>query len=148
MSYGTRIICLSYCHVTLAKPCKFPTYTVTNVMRPSRGWGWVPLKKKALFTKNKIVIFYVPCSPKLPVFPLFLGLCSPVPQKNLPLFPCSIKHLGGPVYNIGINRGFLCTNICQVPIFPISDILYFKKYPEMGRGFYSIVSSRKDLLYR
>ena len=44
--------------------------------------------------------------------------------------------------------GFLCTNICQVPIFPILDILFIKKYPEMGRGCYRIVSSRKWLLYR
>ena len=34
---------------------------------------------------------------------------------------------------------FLCTNICQVPIFPILDILFIKKYPEMGRGYYRIV---------
>ena len=36
---------------------------------------------------------------------------------------------------------FLCTNICQVPIFPILDILFIKKYPEMGRGYYRIVVS-------
>ena len=32
---------------------------------------------------------------------------------------------------------FLCTNICQVPIFHILDILFMKKYPEMGRGYYT-----------
>ena len=36
---------------------------------------------------------------------------------------------------------FLCTNICQVPVFPISDILFTKKYPEMGSGYYRIVSN-------
>ena len=36
----------------------------------------------------------------------------------------------------------------QVSIFPISDILFIKKYPEMGHGYYRIVSSRKWLLYR
>ena len=49
-----------------------------------------------LFPKTKILIFYVPCSPKLPLFP-----CSPhfwtfVPLKNMPSFPCSPKPLGGP----------------------------------------------------
>ena len=44
--------------------------------------------------------------------------------------------------------GILYTNICQVPIFPILDILFIKKYPEKGRGYYRIVSSRKWLLYR
>ena len=33
-------------------------------------------------------------------------------------------------------------------IFPISDILFIKKYPEMGHGYYRLVSSRKWLLYR
>ena len=37
---------------------------------------------------------------------------------------------------------------CGHPIFPISDILFIKKYPEMGRRHYRIVSSRKGLLYR
>ena len=32
--------------------------------------------------------------------------------------------------------GFVCTNICQVLIFPILDILFIKTYPEMGRGYY------------
>ena len=44
--------------------------------------------------------------------------------------------------------GFLCTNICQVPIFPILDLLFIKEYPEMGYGYYRIVSSRKWLFYR
>ena len=44
--------------------------------------------------------------------------------------------------------GFLCIKICQVRIFPILDILFIKKYPEMGRGYYRTVSSRKGLLYR
>ena len=43
---------------------------------------------------------------------------------------------------------FLCTNIFQVPIFFILDILFIKKYPEMGRGYYHFVSSGKWLLYR
>ena len=43
---------------------------------------------------------------------------------------------------------FLCTYICQVPLFPILDILIFRKYPEMGRDYYRIISSRKWLLYR
>ena len=37
-----------------------------------------------LFTKTKIWIFYVPCSPKMPFisqFPSFLDLCSLVPLK-------------------------------------------------------------------
>ena len=54
-------------------------------LTPSRGGegtcSLVPLEKMALFPKNKILIFYVPCSPKLPVFSLFICLCSPVPQK-------------------------------------------------------------------
>ena len=130
----------------------FPTYTVTNVMRPSRGWGMgtcslVPLEKMALFPKNKILILYVPCSPKLPVFPLFLSLCSPVPLKNCLYSPVPQNPWEG-LCNIEIKRGFLCTNICQVPIFPISDILFIEKYPEMGRGYYRIVSSLKGLLYR
>ena len=58
---------LSYSHVILAKPCTFPTYTVTNVIKRS---------------------------------------------------------------NIEVKQGFLCTNICQVPIFPISDILFIK--PEIS----------------
>ena len=37
--------------------------------------------------------------------------------------------------------GFLCTNIYQVSIFHILDILFMKKYPEMGRDYYRIVSS-------
>ena len=32
----------------------------------------VPLEKMALFPKNKILIFFVPCSPKLPVLPCTL----------------------------------------------------------------------------
>ena len=61
---------LFYCHLILAKPCTFTTYTFTNEMRPSRGLGMgtcflVPLEKMALFPKNKILILYVPCSPKL-----------------------------------------------------------------------------------
>ena len=49
-----------------------------------------------LFPKTKILIFYVPCSPKLPLFPCspsFLDLCSP---ENMPSSPCSPKPLGGP----------------------------------------------------
>ena len=42
--------------------------------------GLVPL-----FLKNKILIFYVPCSPKLPVFP-----CS---FYFRPLFPCSPEKI-------------------------------------------------------
>ena len=67
--------------------------TFDKVRRPSQGdtCSLVPLEKMALFPKNKILISYVPCSPKLPVFPLifrhFVPLfprnkcpCSPVPQ--------------------------------------------------------------------
>ena len=36
---------------------------------------------------------------------------------------------------------------CGHPIFRISDILFIKKYPEMGRRYYRIISSRKGLLY-
>ena len=32
-------------------------------------------------------------------------------------------------------------------MFPILDILFIKKYPGMGRGYYRIVRSRKWLLY-
>ena len=103
----------------------------------------VPLENMALFPQNKILIFYVPCSPKLPVFPLFLSLCSLVPLKKY----CLCSPVPG-LCNIEIKRGFLCTNICKVAIFPISDILFIEKYPEMGRGYYRIVSSRKGLLYR
>ena len=34
-----------------------------------------------LFPKIKILIFYVPCSPKLPLFPSVLDFCSLVPLK-------------------------------------------------------------------
>ena len=59
-------------------------------LTPSRGGGGggggtcslVPLEKMALFPKNKILIFYVPCSPKWPVFP-----CSPYFYAFVPLFP-------------------------------------------------------------
>ena len=59
----------------------------TSKLRPSQGstCSLVLLLKNGLFPlfpKNKILIFYVPCSPKLPVFPLFLGLCSP--ENNCP----------------------------------------------------------------
>ena len=37
---------------------------------------------------------------------------------------------------------------CGHHIFSISDILFIKKYPEMGCRYFRIVSSRKGLLYR
>ena len=37
---------------------------------------------------------------------------------------------------------------CGHPIFPISDILFIKKYSEMGHHYYRIVSSCEGLLYR
>ena len=79
--------------------------TFDKVRRPSQGdtCSLVPLEKMALFPKNKILIFYVPCSPKLPVFPLFLGICSSVPQKQMPLFPCSPKRLGGPQWYLVVS---------------------------------------------
>ena len=43
--------------------------------------------------------------------------------------------------------GFLCTNM-PGPYITILDILFIKKYPEMGHGYYRIVSSCKCLLYR
>ena len=58
-------------------------------LRPSQGAGTcslVPLEKMALFPKNKILIFYVPCSPKLSVFP-----CSPYFYAFVPLFPWKKK---------------------------------------------------------
>ena len=136
-----------YCHVILAKPCTFPT---CNEALPGVGGGYMfpcSLEKMALFPQNKILILYVPCSPKLPVFPLFLSLCSPVPLKKCLCSPVPQNPWAG-LCNIEIKRGFLCTNVCQVPILPISDILFIEKYPEMGRGYYRIVSSRKGLLYR
>ena len=65
-------------------------------LRPSRGGGgggtcpFSPRKKWPCSPKTKSWFFYVSCSPKLPVFPCspyFLGLCSPVPLKKMPLFP-------------------------------------------------------------
>ena len=49
-----------------------------------------------LLSKIKIVISYIPCSPKLslcPCSPHFSDLSSLVPLKQMPLFPCSIKPL-------------------------------------------------------
>ena len=64
-------------------------------LRPSGGGGrctcsLVPLEKMALFPKNKILIFYVPCPRKLPVFPvplIFRPLFPHSREKKLPLFP-------------------------------------------------------------
>ena len=63
--------------------------------RGARGGGsccLVPLEKMALFPKNKILIFYVPCSPKLPVLPCssyFKAFVPRSPEKIalVPLFP-------------------------------------------------------------
>ena len=46
-----------------------------------------------LFPQIKNLVFYVLCSPNLPLFPFpsFLYMCSLVPLKNMPLFPCSLK---------------------------------------------------------
>ena len=103
LRHKNHLSVIFYCHVILAKPFTFPTYTVTNAMRPSLWWWWgrgggregvhvplFPLKKMALFLKNTILVFYVPCSPQLPnvpLFPLFLGLCSPEKNALVPLFP-------------------------------------------------------------
>ena len=65
-------------------------------MRPSQWGGWGlggyrslgPLKRIAffpMFPKNKILIFYVLCSPKLALFP-----CSPHFWTFVPLFPWKI----------------------------------------------------------
>ena len=51
----------------------------------------------SLLPKIKIIIFYVPCTPKLSLCP-----CSPSFQTSVPLFPwnkclCSLKTLPGPI---------------------------------------------------
>ena len=81
------------------------TWNFNALSRPFRVGGTcsvVPHENMALF----------PCSPKqnldflcslfpkiacVPLFPLFLGLCFPVPmKKKMALFPCPPKPLGGP----------------------------------------------------
>ena len=61
---------------------------------PSKKWpgSLVPQKQNLDFL----------CS----LFPLFLGICSPVPLKKLPLFPCSPKPMGRPQY-YGIRNDIL-----------------------------------------
>ena len=79
--------------------------SIKVIIEALRGMVPVPLfpsKKMALFPKNKILIFYVPCSRKLPVFPvplIFRPLfpCFPEKLALVPLFP---KTLGGP-HNLG-----------------------------------------------
>ena len=70
-------------------------------LKPSQGAGTCSPRKNGLvplFPKNKILIFYVPCSLKLPMFacsPYFYVFIPLFPWKNalVPLFP---KTLGGP----------------------------------------------------
>ena len=74
----------------LQSPCYFPKCKRMNKVLPGGGgeggylFPWSPRKNGLvpLFPKNKILIFYVPCSPKLSVFP-----CSPYFWAFVPLFP-------------------------------------------------------------
>ena len=74
------------CSIMLCKLC-------VEYKGPPGGWGYLfpcsPRKNGFVHQKTNSWFSMCPCSPKLPVFPLFLGLCSPVPLKKMPLFPCS-----------------------------------------------------------
>ena len=86
--------------------------------------------------------------------PLLLRLCY------MYLYALKSVLKGGPfrdsLYTVLIAQSLLhnTTLYLHVPsscghhIFSISDILFIKKYPEMGCRYYRIVSSRKGLLYR
>ena len=82
------------------------TNIIKLILRPFLG---VPVpffpRNKSLCSpvpQNQNLVFYVLCSPKLPLFPFpsFLYICYLVPLKYMPLFPCSLKPLGGPQYSM------------------------------------------------
>ena len=54
-------------HATLRRPSQ----GVPVPLLPWKNWHF------PLFPRIKMLIFYVPCSPKLPLFPLVLDFCSP-----------------------------------------------------------------------
>ena len=75
------------------------------LLRPSQEGVPVPLfpSKKwpcSLAPPKQNLDFLYSLFPKIacvPLFPLFLGLCSPIPLKKLPLCHCFPKRLGGPL---------------------------------------------------
>ena len=97
-----------------------------------------------------------PCSlfPKIacvPLFPLFLDLCSLVPLKKLPLFPCSPKPLGGPQLssNVAKNKNIAILN-GVLPVLSTlklnSEKLLFMARPNLYKTRRQLVHCRIDVV--
>ena len=93
-------------------------------IRPSQGRYLLPCSPRKnglvpLFPKNKILIFLCSLFSKIacvPLFPLFLGLCSPVPlKKKMPLFPWEGLKDTLPIY-------------IWIPIFSVFTPAYASAY--------------------
>ena len=138
-------------HARLSLRCSPRSFHMDQLIQqrgPPEGMGEVPVplfpSKNGLVPQKQNLDFLCSLFPKIasvPLFPLFLGLCSPDPLKKMPLFPCSPKPLGGPQQKL---QDCACLETSQVSLHIRVFALCFMSKAKDPRLFGWTAKARSD----